>query len=449
MTKGSPFKHILTFTIPLFFGNLFQQVYSMVDSVVVGRFVGVDAIAALGAVSGFSFMVVGFAQGIGNGFGVLISQSYGARHEERMRKTYAMSIVSSVLVGIIASIFFYVLSKPLLRLTNTPESIFSMANDYISVIYIGLLSPILYNMLSSVLRAVGDSKSPVVFLLISSGLNVILDLVFVLTFHLGCFGVAVATVLSQGISAFLSFIYIQRKFPSFRISRKDFRIDSDIIRRLLAIGLPGGIQFSVCAVGTIIVQAFLNPFGEVHIAAYSVGCKIEQLYSQFFVSLGMAISTYAGQNLGYGAYERIKNGFRDTILIGLGWSLISLLLNKFLSYPLALLFVEEGAEEEVISLALEYTDTTVIFFVSLLMIFTFRTGCQGLGSGAIPMISSITEVVGRVLACMALPGILGYKGICLASPVAWTLAAVVLPFAYMSRMAKIKKHLALDKKKEG
>ena len=205
MTKGNPFMLLLTFSLPLFAGNLFQQVYSMVDTVIVGRFVGVDALAALGAVNGFSFMVVGFAQGLGCGFAVLVSQCYGARDYDRMRRAYAMSILASVVTGIIVSVLFFAFSMPLLEAVRTPSNIIGMANDYISIIYIGLLASIFYNLFSSILRAVGDSRSPLLFLLISSVLNVVLDLFFVLVIPLACAGVAIATILSQAISAVISY----------------------------------------------------------------------------------------------------------------------------------------------------------------------------------------------------------------------------------------------------
>ena len=305
MTSGSPLRLLLAFSLPLFLGNLFQQIYSMVDTVVVGRFVGVDALAALGAVGGFSFMCVGFAQGLGCGFAVLVSQCYGAGDHDRMRKAYAMSIVASIVVGIVVSLLFFAFSMPMLELVRTPSNIISMANDYISIIYIGLLASVFYNLFSSILRAVGDSRSPLLFLLISSVLNVVLDLFLVLVIPMGCAGVAIATILSQAISAVISYFYIAGKFPIFRFRKGDFRLDFNMIRILLKIGLPGAIQFSVCAIGVIIVQIAINGFGSDIVAAYSIGNKIETLLSQMFTALGMAISTYAGQNLGAGNLDRI------------------------------------------------------------------------------------------------------------------------------------------------
>ncbi len=443
MTKGSPFMLLVQFSIPLFIGNLFQQIYSMVDTVVVGRFVGVDALAALGAVSGFSFMAVGFAQGLGCGFAVLVSQCYGAKDEDRMRKAYAMSIISSIVVGVIMSLLFFAFSMPMLEAVNTPSNIITMSNDYISVIYLGLIASVFYNLFSSILRAVGDSRSPLLFLLISSVLNVVLDLFFVLVIPLGCLGVAIATVLSQAISAVISYIYIAKKLPMFRFRKGDFHLDFNIIRILLKIGLPGAVQFSVCALGVIIVQIAINDFGSDIVAAYSIGVKIETLLSQMFTALGMAISTYAGQNLGAGEYDRIKKGFLDCFILIVIWSVISYLLSFFIAEPLARLFIDSSTNEQsVIDNAIVYFDIVIRFFIPLGMIFLFRTGCQGLGSGAIPMISSATELIARIIAAFTLPIWFGYAGVCYASPVAWVCAAVILPVCYFMQMKRIRKKLA-------
>ena len=443
MTSGSPLKLMIAFSLPLWAGNLFQQVYAMVDTIVVGRFVGVDALAALGAVGGFSFMVIGFAQGLGCGFAVLVSQRYGAGDHTQMRKAYAMSIIASVVIGIIVSLLFYFFSMPLLKLVNTPENIIEMANDYISFIYIGLLASIFYNLFSSILRAVGDSKSPLLFLLLSSALNVILDLVLVIVIPLACLGVAIATVISQAISAFVSYLYIKKKFPIFNFEKGDFKLDFGLIKRLLGVGLPGAIQFSVCAIGVIIVQIAINNFGSDIVAAYSIGVKIENIYSQMFPAIGMAISTFAGQNLGAGHYDRIRQGFRVAFALTVGWAIIAFALSFILNKPICYLFIDNNSSPEVIENALLYIRTVIWFFIPLGVIFLFRTGCQGLGSGSIPMISSITELVMRAIAAFTLPAFMGYLGICYSSPVAWCGAALILPICYFVQMKGIKKQLTL------
>ena len=438
MTRGSALRLILAFSIPLFFGNVFQQLYSMVDTIVVGRFVGVDALAAVGSTSGFSFMVVGFAQGLTAGFAVIVSQRYGARDFRMMRKAYAMSILCSVIWSVLIAVLFSVLSMPLLRLIDTPENIIRDANSYITIIYAGIGTAIFYNLFSSILRAVGDGRSPLYFLLLSSVLNIILDLFFVIIIPLGCAGVAIATIIAQGISAIASIIYIKRKFPIFRFEKGDWKPDFQLCIRLTRIGIPGAVQFSVCAVGVIIIQAAINGFGSDTVAAYSVGCKIENLVTQFFPAIGMGISTFASQNLGAGNYDRIRKGFRTSFMIMVAGAVITFCLSYFLANPLSLIFMDSSTTSPlIIDMSVQYVRTVSWFFIPLGMIFIFRTGSQGLGSGTIPLISSIAELVMRVIAAFTLPGILGYTGICFASPIAWCGAGFLIPFCYLYKMRKI------------
>ena len=444
MTKGSPLRLLLTFTIPLFIGNVFQQLYSMVDTIVVGRFVGVDALAAVGSTSGFSFMVVGFAQGLTAGFAVIVSQSYGARDMKMMRKSYAMGILCSALWSVVIAVLFYIFSEALLRLIDTPENIIKEANAYISIIYAGIGTAIFYNLFSSILRAVGDGRSPVYFLLLSSVLNIGLDLFFVIVIPLGCAGVAIATIIAQGISALVSLVYIRKRFPIFRFEKGDWKLDIPLCIRLTKIGIPGAVQFSVCALGVIIVQAAINGFGSDTVAAYSVGGKIENLVTQFFPALGMGISTFASQNLGAGDTARIRKGFRISFLIMCIGAFITFAIAYIFADKFSLIFMDSNSTSpEIISMAVQYVRTVAWFFIPLGMIFIYRTGSQGLGSGTIPLISSIAELVMRAIAAFTLPLALGYTGICFASPVAWCGAGFLIPFCYLYKMKKIEKGLAL------
>ncbi len=440
MTKGSIVSLLLSFSIPLFIGNIFQQLYSMVDTIVVGRFVGVEALAAVGSTSGFSFMVVGFAQGLAAGFAVIVSQRFGAKDDEAMRKAYAMSILCSAFFSVAIAALFGILSMPMLRLINTPENIINDANSYILIIYLGIGTAIFYNLFSSILRAVGDSKSPVLFLLLSSALNVVLDLFFVIVIPFGCSGVAIATIIAQGISALASFIYIKRKFPVFRIRKEDWKIDRGLCFRLIKIGIPGAVQFSVCAIGVIIVQSAINGFGSDTVAAYSVGGKIENLVTQFFPALGMGISTFAGQNLGAGQLERIRKGFRISFVIMIAGALLAFIVIRTFAVPFSYIFMDPGTTNPmIIERAVQYANTISWFFIPLGMIFIYRTGSQGLGSGLIPMISSILELLFRAIAAFTLPIALGYTGICLSSPAAWCAAGFALPFCYLKLMGRIER----------
>ncbi len=446
MTKGSAFRLMLLFSIPLLIGNEFQQFYSMVDTIVVGRFVGIDALAAVGATSGFSFMVIGFAQGLTMGFSVIVSQRYGASDYQQMRKAYAMSILCSLFTSIIVSVLFALVSMPLLRLIQTPENIINDANLYIITIYLGLAAPIYYNLFSSILRAVGDSKSPLIFLLISSVLNIVLDLFFVIVVPLGCLGVAVATIISQVISAVLCYFYIVRKYPMFRLTKSDLQIDRKLCRRLFQIGLPGALQFSVCAIGVVIVQAAINGFGSDVVAAYSVGVKIENVITVIFQVLGMAISTFAGQNLGAGNIKRVRHGFNVAFFMMIGATVIAIALAYFIAEPMAYIFVDRNTTDPVIiENCIFYVRTISKFFFFLGLIFIYRTGCQGLGSGAIPMISSITELIARSITAVTLPSLLGYFGVVLSSPLAWAAAGIICPICYFKYINKVEMRLEKNK----
>ncbi len=442
MTKGSALRLLLTFSIPLFFGNVFQQLYSMVDTIVVGRFVGVEALAAVGSTSGFSFMVVGFAQGLTAGFAVLVSQSFGAKDMKMMRSAYAMGILCSALWSVIIAVLFSAFSLPLLRLIDTPENIIADANSYIVIIYAGIGTAIFYNLFSSILRAVGDGRSPVYFLLLSSVLNIVLDLFFVIVIPLGCAGVAIATIIAQGISALASLVYIKKRFPMFHLEKADWKLDIPLCIRLTKIGIPSAIQFSVCAIGVIIVQAAINSFGSDTVAAYSVGGKIENLVTQFFPAIGMGISTFASQNLGAGNLKRIRNGFKVSFLVMVAGAVITFLIAYNAAGPLSFIFMDkETTDPVIIDMAVQYVRTVSWFFIPLGMIFIFRTGSQGLGSGSIPLISSIAELVMRAIAAFTLPFILGYTGICFASPIAWCGAGFLIPFCYLYKMRKIEKSM--------
>lgn len=438
MSKGSPIRLILFFTLPLLAGNIFQQFYSMVDTFVVGRFVGVDALAALGTTNAMSFLVLGFVGGLTAGFSVIISQRFGAGDPDGMRKATAMSIVAAFGLVIILTILSMASSISLLRLLRTPSNIIDDANVYISIIYAGIIATVYYNLFASILRALGDSRSPLYFLLIASILNIILDLVFVINFGLGCAGVGYATVISQGISALFCLLYIHRKYPQLHLSKKDWRIDWGMIVRLLRIGIPSALQFSVCAIGVMIVQACINNLGSDVVAAYSVGCKIENLITQPLVTLGMSMATYAGQNLGAGRLDRIRKGAWQGTLLSIGFAVIGLLIVLLCGKWFVGLFVEQG-KTQVIADANLYLRVVSIFFIPLGLIFIFRNTCQGAGSGLIPLLSSLQELVFRALVAVTLAGPLGYLGICLASPIAWVAAAALLLVAYALQMKHLEK----------
>ena len=413
----------------------------MSDTIIVSRLLGVDALAAVGAVSPFSFMVVGFAQGLTMGFTAILSQRFGAGDHEGMRKVYAMSTLLSVLISFLLSIVFTFLSRPMLKLVNTPDNILDMAVEYISIIYIFLIFQVLYNLYAGVLRSLGDSKSPLVFMIISAITNIILDIIAIAVFHMGVGGAALATVFSQGLSAILSFIYIKKKFTILTPSKEEKKYDRSLSKVLLKVGLPGAFQYSITAISCILVQASLNNFGSDSVAAYSVANKIENMVTQFYPALGIGISTFAGQNLGAGKLKRVRKGFRVSVYLNIAYSIFALIICQSFASPMSKLFIDSNTSSPVvIEESILYVTTMSLFFIPLGFIFIFRTGCQGLGSGKIPMISAIIELVARTCTAFSLPYFFGFLGICYSNAVSWISAGFILPIVYLAFMKKLERH---------
>ena len=441
MTSGSPLSLMVGFVIPIFVGNLFQQLYLMSDTLIVSRLLGVEALAAVGSVSPFSYMVVGFAQGLTMGFTAILSQRFGAGDNEGMRKVYAMSTLLSVLISFLLSIVFTFLSRPMLKLVNTPDNILDMAVEYISIIYIFLIFQVLYNLYAGVLRSLGDSKSPLVFMIISAITNIILDIIAIAVFHMGVGGAALATVFSQGLSAFLSFIYIKKKFTILTPSKEEKKYDRSLSKVLLKVGLPGAFQYSITAISCILVQASLNNFGSDSVAAYSVANKIENMVTQFYPALGIGISTFAGQNLGAGKLKRVRKGFRVSVYLNIAYSIFALIICQSFASPMSKLFIDSNTSSPVvIEESILYVTTMSLFFIPLGFIFIFRTGCQGLGSGKIPMLSAIIELVARTCTAFSLPYFFGFLGICYSNAVSWISAGFLLPIVYLAFMKKLERH---------
>lgn len=442
MTKGNPLKLLMGFTLPTFLGNIFQQLYLMADTLIVSRLLGVEALAAVGSISGYSFMVTGFAQGLTMGFSAIIGQRFGADDLSGMRRAYYNATVLSIVVSIIVSVTFTYFSIDLLKLINTPSNIIGMANDYISIIYIFLIANVLYNFYSGVLRSLGDSKSPLVFMIISAFLNIILDIVSIIYFNLGVSGAALATVFSQAISALLCYIYIRKKYLILRIKKEERKINKTLSLSLLGVGMPGALQFSITAISVIIIQVALNGFGSDSVASYSVANKIETIVTQFYPALGMAISSYASQNLGKGEILRIRKGFNISLYIDIIYSIFGLLLCLVLAKPCTLIFIEDIPENaKIIQESVLYVRTMGFFLIPLGSIFIYRTGCQGLGSGKIPMLSASIELVARLSTAFSLTKLFGFWGVSLSNATSWLSAGIILPFVYLHYIKQIESNV--------
>ena len=443
MTKGNPLKIFIFFSIPLLIGNVFQQLYSMVDTIIVGRFVGVDALAAVGSTGSMFFLVNGMILGLTSGFGVLVSQKFGAKDEVGIKKAVASNITLTLISTLLMTIIALLVKNPLLRIMNTPENIFDNANAYITIIFAGLITQALYNMSAGILRALGDSKTPLYFLIISSILNVILDLVFIINFKMGVSGAAYATNIAQGFSALLCLIYSYKKFQVLRLKKEDFKVESNYYTKHLKVGIPMGLQFSVTAIGVIIVQSAINVFGSIVIASYTASSKVLQLVMQPSISFGVTIATYAGQNLGAGRFDRIKNGMKIMNKVSIVTSLIAGAVLVLLGKYFVTLFIENPTPE-IFDYAQQVFNYSAVFFIPLGFIFVYRNVLQGMGESFVPMMAGVYELVARAIVAFTLPKFIGFTGICLSDPIAWIAAVIPLMITYYKKMKKIE-----DENKEG
>ena len=429
MTKGSPTRIILGFTLPLFLGNVFQQFYNMADTIIVGQFVGTGALAAVGSTGTIMFLITGFATGLGTGFTILTAQRFGAGDMKGMRRSVFTAAVLTVIVSVLVTTVSVIFMHPLLSLMQTPADIYDDAYDYIIVIMWGLAAQMLYNLLSALLRAIGNSKMPLYFLILAAVLNVVLDLVFIINFKMGTAGAAYATVISQGISGLLCLLYIVKAVPIFRLSRRDMVMDGKMMAEQLKVGLPMALQFSITAIGSIMVQTSLNMLGSTLVAAYTAAGKIEQILTQAYVALGTAMANYSAQNVGAGDIPRIRQGFRAATIWGSVYSVAAGVLIMTVGKYLTYLFVSEDAAMLLDSVDL-YLKCIGFFFIPLNIVNAYRNGLQGLGYGLLPMTAGVAELAGRGVIAVISARYSSYFGICMAGPAAWVLAGGLLVVLY-------------------
>ena len=440
MTKGSPLLVILRFTIPLIIGNIFQQFYNMADTIIVGRYIGSDALAAVGATGTIMFLIVGFAQGITAGFSVLTSQRYGARDEDGVRKSVANGILLSVICTIVLTALFMLCMHPLLKLMNTPENIFKDSYTYIMIISGGLVTTVFYNLFSSFLRAVGNSQIPLIFLVFSAILNVILDFVFILQFHMGVAGAAWATILSQGISAVLCLIYIYMRVPALAPKKRHWRLHGWDTKRQMAMGIPMSLQFAITASGTMVMQSAINLFGSDAVASLTAACKLQNLVTQAMGAMGQTMAAYSGQNFGKGDIKRIKQGVKASLLVSVVYAVAAGILVCLLLKPaLGIFFTGNVDMDAMMPWAKTYLYMCATFYIPLSVIFVFRNTMQGCGYGFLPMMGGVSEFVARLVVAIIAIHLVSYPLACFCDPAAWVAAAVFTGISYIFVMRDIEK----------
>lgn len=439
LTTGSPMKLVVSFILPMLFGLLFQQLYSMVDSAVVGKYLGVDALAGVGSTSSINYLVLGLCNGICAGFAIPVAQKFGQQDRTGLRRFVGNIIWLGAAIALIVTLLTALLCRRILIWMNTPSDAFSYAYDYIFVIFLGIPTTMLYNLLSGILRSLGDSRTPLCFLILSSLLNVALDLVFVLKLNMGVAGAGLATLLSQLVSGLLCLGYMYLRFPILRLSPEDLRPRRDYAARLLNMGLPMGLQCSITAIGSIVLQTAVNGLGPIAMAGMTAGSKCIILCSCPFDAIGTTISTFAGQNLGAGKPERIRQGVRDCALLGTVYSLGILAAMYFLGGKMVTLFLDTADAETVaavVPMGRHYLLLSILFFIPLLYVNLLRFTIQGLGFSELAMLAGVFEMVARVGVALALVPALGYGAACLADPAAWILADAFLLPAYIHCMKK-------------
>lgn len=437
LTSGSPMRLILGFAVPLMFGLLLQQMYSMADTMIVGKMLGASSLAAVGSSGAVNFLVIGFCTGICSGFAIPIAQRFGAGDMKGLRRFLANSIWLAAAAAIILTIATVAMCEPIMHLIKTPDDIFNEACGYIRVIFIGIPATILYNMLSAIIRSLGDSRTPVVFLALAAVLNVILDILFVGVLKTDASGTAVATVISQGISGIACLIYMFKKFPMLHIGKDELKFNSHCARVLCGIGIPMGLQYSITAIGSVILQSSVNSLGTTYVASMSGASKMSFFCMCPFDTLGTTMATYGGQNVGAGRLDRLNGGLRSAITIAFIYSAAAFVLLLLFARPLCSLFVD-GGETEIIGYMRQFLLTNSAFYILLSLVNIVRFMIQGMGFGSFSLFSGLSEMVARALFGLLLVPVFGFTAACFASPAAWLFADLFLIPGYLHCLKKLK-----------
>mgnify|MGYP001041200434 CR=1 FL=1 len=423
-------EQLLVFFFPILFGAFFQQLYNTVDAVVVGRFTGSLELAAVGGSTGTIInLLFGFFIGLSSGATVIIAQFYGAGDKEMVSRSVHTAIALSIAGGAILSAIGFIFARTALEWMQTPDTVIDLAETYIKIYFIGMIPNLYYNICAAILRAVGDSKRPLYILIFSCLVNIVLDLVFIIVFKLGAPGAAWATIISQGVSGVLCLIYIWKFVPELRMKKEDWYFRRGLAFKQIGVGIPMGLQYSITAIGTMMVQTALNLLGSTQVAAFTAANKIEQIVTQAYVAMGTTMATYCAQNIGAGKIKRIRQGFRSITIMGSIYSVvvaaIIMTVGKYMTY----LFLSGDLTEIMHSVDI-YLKCVGTFFIPLTVVNVYRNGIQGMGYGLLPMMAGVAELVGRGVVAMIAAGQKSYFGVCMASPAAWILASALLIVMY-------------------
>ena len=440
LTSGKPLGLIIRFAFPVLLAMLFQQFYNLVDTIIVGKFLGSEALAAVGSTGSLNFMVIGFCSGVCAGFAIPMAQSFGAKNEPELKRFIGNSLWLCVIFSVVMAVLCGLFCKNILRLMRTPEDIIDGAYQYISIIFWGIPTTYLYNMLSCMIRSVGDSKTPVIFLGVASLLNIVLDILFVTIVNMGVAGAAVATVTAQGVSGLLCLVYVMKKFPILHPDKEHLIFRKRYAENLCIIGIPMGLQYSVTAIGSIILQSAVNSLGTLYVASVTAGGKLTNFICCPFDALGSTIATYSGQNIGAGRPDRVQEGTKDCMILGSIYAIIALVLLYFFSNPLVSLFIDtkDAGYQHILDNARLLLLWNSVFYIPLAAVNIYRFCIQGMGFSQVAILSGALEMVGRGFVALALVPMFGYTAVVFASPIAWIAAICFLIPAYYHFLKKIK-----------
>lgn len=430
MTKGEPFSLIFHFSVPLLLGALLQQTYSLIDAALVGKFLGINELASVGASSSVIFLILGFCNGATAGFGIPVAQEFGAGNYSLMRRYVAVSLRLAAGISVLLAIVTSLACAPILRMMRTPDNIFHDAYLYLLVTFIGIPFTFYYGLLSSVIRALGDSKTPFYFLLFSTMLNIVLDLYCILGLEWGVAGAAIATVVAQGISTVACYVYMVRRFDILRTTPEERRFDMRIARHILYIGLPMGLQFSITAIGSIMLQSANNALGTACVAAFTAGMRIKMFFLCPLESLGIAMATYSGQNYGARNPARIWQGIKASSAMMICYCAAMFLVVMTGARTMARLFVD-ASETAILDNTVMFLHISIMFFPILGLLCILRYSIQGAGFTNLSMLSGVSEMVARTLVSLLVVPVFGYVGVCYGDPTAWFFADCFLVPAFI------------------
>ena len=424
LTEGTPWKQILLFSIPIFLGNVFQLLYSLVDTKIVGSTLGTEALAAVGSVSTLHTLMTGFLNGLTLGFSLITAMCFGAKNRKRLKKTFAAAILLGVLTTLALVLMLMIFLYPVLNLLHVPQAQFEMAYAYISVLIVGLFATLFYNLCANTLRAIGDALTPLIFLIVATVSNIGLDYLFILGFQMGVQGAAYATVLAQLLSVVLCLIRIFRKFPILHIQKEDFRFDRELMAEMYKSGLSMGLMSCLVGIGTILLQSAINTLGTTVIVAHTAARKVFELVSLPNSVLGSAMATYCGQNYGARRFDRIRQGIRASLIIAAVWAVVVFLICHTIEGKL-IQFVASTTNPDVIYWGSTYLKVDMSFIVICGVIVILRNSMQGFGDRVIPVFSSCIELAGKIIFAFVFAPMFAYWGIIWAEPMVWI--AMVIP----------------------